>query len=314
MKTPEIAVFCGGVSPEREISLVSGKNVAEALSENFETRLLRLDENALPAGLDPRKTIVFPAMHGEYGEDGALQAQLEAAGFAYAGCGPLSSRVCMSKPASKALMEAAGVPVPRSVNFRFPDIPSAGALRGVLGGDGIILKPADKGSSVGLYAARGEEELAQALSEISEGSWLAEEMLRGRELSVGVIFGKATGIVEIIPDGGVYDFKRKYTPGSTRYEFPAKISDDASSAVARAAERAFEACGCRDFARVDFILSDEAGPAFAALEINTLPGMTPTSLLPKSAACAGYDFASLCAKLAEGAIARHAEMYGGPNG
>lgn len=302
----KIAVFCGGISPERDVSLVSGKNVAEALSKNFETVLVRLDKNELPTGLNPEDTVVYPAMHGDYGENGELQRQLEEAGFSYAGCQPLSSRVCMVKPAAKALLKSAGLRVAKSLEFSAQDKPTAETLFELFP-KGVVIKPADKGSSVGLTAAKTVEAAAEGLNAIEDGQWMAEEFLRGREFSIGVIYGKAAGVVEIIPDDGVYDYKRKYTAGSTRYEFPAKVSERAATAMRRAAETAFEACGCRDFVRVDFILTDEQAPEFYILELNTLPGMTPTSLLPKSASCIGYDFETLCAKLVEGAISRLAK-------
>lgn len=299
----KIAVFCGGISPERDVSLVSGKNVAEALSKNFETVLVRLDKNELPTGLNPKDTVVYPAMHGDYGENGELQKQLEEAGFSYAGCQPLSSRVCMVKPAAKALLKSAGLRVAKSLEFSASDKPTAETLFELFP-KGVVIKPADKGSSVGLTAAKTAEVAAEGLKSVDDGQWMAEEFLRGREFSIGVIYGKAAGVVEIIPEGGVYDYKRKYTAGSTRYEFPAKVSDKAADAMRRAAEKAFDACGCRDFVRVDFILTDENAPEFYILELNTLPGMTPTSLLPKSASCIGYDFETLCAKLVEGAMSR----------
>lgn len=302
----KIAVFCGGISPERDVSLVSGKNVAEALSKNFETVLVRLDKNELPTGLNPEDTVVYPAMHGDYGENGELQRQLEEAGFSYAGCQPLSSRVCMVKPAAKALLKSAGLRVAKSLEFSAQDKPTAETLFELFP-KGVVIKPADKGSSVGLTAAKTVEAAAEGLNAIEDGQWMAEEFLRDREFSIGVIYGKAAGVVEIIPDGGVYDYKRKYTAGSTRYEFPAKVSERAATAMRRAAETAFEACACRDFVRVDFILTDEQAPEFYILELNTLPGMTPTSLLPKSASCIGYDFETLCAKLVEGAISRLAK-------
>lgn len=297
----KLAVFCGGISPERNVSLVSGKNVFDALKDKFDAVLVRLDENKLPDGPNPADTVIYPAMHGDYGEDGTLQEQLEAAGFSYAGCGPLSSRVCMVKPAAKAVLKFAGLPTARAIEFSADDKPSAETLFELFP-NGSIVKPADKGSSVGLITVKTPADAEAGLKTISEGQWLAEEFRRGREFSIGVIYGKAAGVVEISPEGGVYDFKRKYTAGSTHYDFPAKISDAFASAMRDAAERAFAACGCRDFARVDFIGNDESD--FVILEINTLPGMTPTSLLPKSASCVGYDFKSLCEKLAEGAVSR----------
>ncbi len=298
----KVVVLSGGISPERDVSIVSGKHVLEAMRKSFDAVGIRLDENRLPEGL-VQDAVVFPAMHGDYGEDGTLQAELEAANIHYAGSGSLSSRVCMVKPAAKALMKFYGLPVARSLEFSAENKPAAHTLAELFP-DGAIIKPADKGSSVGLIIAHNADEIAEGLEKISEGDWMAEEFVRGREFSVGVIYGEASGIVEIIPEGGVYDFQRKYTAGTTRYEFPAKLSKQTEAKIKDAAQRAFEACGCRDFARVDFILADDEKSDFIILEINTLPGMTPTSLLPKSASCVGYDYESLCAKLMEGAAKR----------
>ncbi len=304
----KVVVFSGGISPERDVSLVSGKYVAEALSKNFDVELIQLDENALPSGINPQDCVVYPAMHGDYGEDGTLQAQLDAAGIEYAGCGSLSSRVCMVKPASKSLLKFAGVKVARAIEFDASQKPSAQTLLDLFP-QGCVIKPSDKGSSVGLGLAFDINSAEEALANVKDGAWMAEEFLKGREFSVGVIRGKAAGIVEIKPDGGVYDYKRKYTAGSTKYEFPAKLSDTATQAMRNAAEIAFEACSCRDFARVDFIMTDETSLSIYALEINTLPGMTPTSLLPKSASCIGLSFEELCKTLVEPALERHKQKH-----
>ena len=169
-------------------------------------------------------------------------------------------------------------------------------------GESLVVKPNNEGSSVGLALTATRAELAKKLSEISRGSWLIEPRLIGRELSVGVLGGKAMGIVEIRPKSGVYDFTSKYTKGMTEYFAPAPIEPGQTAGVQRAAEAAFAACGCRDYARVDFILPAQ-GDAFL-LEINTLPGMKETSLLPMSARCAGLDFAGLVRELVTPAVKR----------
>ncbi len=304
MSAFKVAVFSGGISPERDISIVSGKCVAEALSKNFDVDLFVLEKNSIPKGLSPKTHIVFPAMHGDYGEDGSLQAELERDGFDFAGCGSLSSRVCMTKPAAKSLMRKFGVPVPNGLEFPSDNPPPPEALAKLFP-NGAVLKPSDKGSSVGLVLVNSPDEFFGNFRGKTTGEYLAEEMCKGREFSVGVLYGKACGVVEIIPEGGVYDYDRKYTKGSTNYEFPAKISEECSAKMKKAAELAFSACSCRDFARVDFILINETSTNFVALEINTLPGMTPTSLMPKSASCVGLNFEELCSKMLEGAISRH---------
>lgn len=298
----KIVVFCGGISPESQVSKVSGKYVFEALKKHFDAELVVLEQNRIPEGLNPKECVIVPAMHGDYGEDGTLQAELEAAGFSYAGCQSLSSRVCMVKPAAKALMRFAGLPVANSVDFCADNKPDAEAIARMF--KKAVIKPADKGSSVGLVVANTREQIKEAIDGIKEGYWIVEEYVKGREFSMGVIDGKAAGLVEIIPEGGVYDFKRKYTAGATRYEFPAKVPQETLKKMQIAAERAYEVCGCRDFARVDFLLEDADAAKFVILELNTLPGMTPTSLLPKSASCVGYTFEDLCAKMVENAQKR----------
>ncbi len=299
----KITVLCGGISPESEVSKISGKFVFEALCKNFDTRLIVLEKNELPTDIDKSCEVVFPAMHGDYGEDGTLQKQLDDAGISYAGCGSLSSRVCMVKPAAKALMKFAALPVANAFEFDANEKIDTHAVANMFP-NGAIIKPADKGSSVGLVISKSPEQTRQAVEKIDEGFWMVEDYIHGREFSIGVLNGKAMGLVEIIPEGGVYDFKRKYTAGATRYEFPAKVSEKTLQAIKSAAEKAFEVCGCRDFARVDFILKDDSKSDFVILEVNTLPGMTPTSLLPKSASCVGYDFEKLCLTMVENAIKR----------
>ena len=160
----------------------------------------------------------------------------------------------------------------------------------------------DQGSSVGLALPEDKTALESALAALTPGNWIAEPRLVGRELSVGVLAGRAMGIVEIRPRSGVYDFASKYTKGATEYLAPAPLSGGATAAVRAAAEKAFAACGCRDYARVDFILISES--AFFLLEINTLPGMKETSLLPMSARCAGLDFTGLVGELVKPAVRR----------
>lgn len=295
----EIIVLCGAVSPEREVSLRSGRAVASVLPGS---RLVELDHNALPEWLDASRHVVVPVIHGDYGEDGRVQAELEARGIAYAGCDAAASRLCIDKVATKRAMRGAGVPAIPEVVFRGDSKPSAAALVAELGPQ-IVIKPSDKGSSVGLYVLEGEAAVANALAEIpAEGGWMAERRLTGREMSVGVLEGQAMGIVEIVALTGVYDYRTKYTKGSSEYRFPAAIPAGLTAEIAGAAERLFRACGCRDFARADVFLEPDG--AFYFLEINTMPGMTETSLMPKSASCVGLDFAALVRRMTAPALAR----------
>ena len=301
MNGPIIAVLAGGTSAEREVSLGSGRACALALARSFPTRLFQVDADALPPGLDPRRHVVFSLLHGTFGEDGGMQGLLEAAGIAYAGCDSASSRLTMDKTLTKQRAAARGIRVADAVVFSAGAKPDAGQIAGRIGEE-IVIKPNDQGSSVGLSLVSNRTELAEALEKVTAGQWLAERRIRGRELSVGVLGGRAMGIVEIRPRSGVYDYASKYTKGLTEYLAPAPLDPEVGASVRSAAETAFAACGCRDYARVDFILTGANEPFL--LEINTLPGMKETSLLPMSARCVGLDFVALVREMAKPALER----------
>lgn len=306
MKTSEpiIAVFRGGTSSERDVSLGSGAAAAQALARSFPTRVFTIDADALPAGLDPARHVVFSTLHGTFGEDGGMQRLLDEAGVTYAGCDAAGSALTMDKAATKAAAAARGITVAKGMTFCGDAKPSAETVIAELG-EHVVVKPNDQGSSVGLTVAMDRAVLARALGEITEGNWLIEQRLVGREFSVGVLHGKAMGVVEIRPKSGVYDFASKYTKGATEYFAPAPLSETLTRAAQAAAETAFAACGCRDYARVDFILCEQnVNNPLYLLEINTLPGMKETSLLPMSARCVGLDFTGLVRELVSPAVQR----------
>ena len=301
---PIIAVFSGGTSSEREVSLGSGASSALALARSFPTRLFTIDADELPVGLDPARHVVFSTLHGTFGEDGGMQRLLDAAGVIYAGCDAVGSALTMDKAATKSAAAERGVNVAKGLMFTAALKPSVDIIIAALG-DQVVIKPNDQGSSVGLTVATDRAVLAQALDGITAGNWLVEQRLVGRELSVGVLHGKAMGVVEIRPKSGVYDFASKYTKGATEYFAPAPLGEALATAAQKAAETAFEACGCRDYARVDFILCEQnVNNPLYLLEINTLPGMKETSLLPMSARCAGLDFTALVRELVSPAVQR----------
>lgn len=306
VEVPEIAVLCGGQSSEREVSLRSGRNFFEALGGSYQTRLIELEENCIPDDLDPATTVVFPAMHGEFGEDGELQLLLERADFAYAGSGAAVSALCMSKVDTKLRVAAVDVRAPPEMAFASTAKPSPKDVVAALG-KSVVLKPTDKGSSVGLYYAEGEDEITVILEKVEEGNWMFERRITGRELSVGLLHGRGLGVVEICPQGGVYDYYHKYTPGASVYHAPANLPKAIEQHARRTAEIVFAACGCRDFARADFMLDDSGTLYF--LEVNTIPGLTKTSLLPMSAACQGYDFPTLARKMVAPAVARFQDAF-----
>lgn len=303
MANPEsIIVLYGGVGSEREVSLVSGKAIGQALAANFEVELLLLDAEALPESIDAARSIVFPALHGAFGEDGRLQALLEAAGIEYCGSDAAASQLCMAKDLTKTIAQDLGISVPKAMVFDGADAPLADSVIDELG-TSLVIKPTDQGSSVGLYFTEHRSALGVTLSQINSGNWMIEQRIRGRELTVGVLNGAAMGVVEIVSASGVYDYKAKYTPGSTEYRYPAELEPEIEAQIKADAEALFDACDCRDFARIDFLLDDSKS---YFLEINTLPGLTATSLLPKSASCVGFDFESLGRELVTPAIQRFA--------
>lgn len=301
MNSPIIAVFAGGTSAEREVSLGSGRASAIALARSFSTRLFEVNADAIPEGVDASKHVVFSTLHGTFGEDGGMQRLLDAAGIQYAGCDAASSALTMDKTRTKDAVAARGVPVVPGIHFAATVKPEAAAVVAKLG-EQLVVKPNGEGSSVGLALVANREELEAKLRAITTGAWLIEKRIVGRELSIGVLRGQAMGVVEIRPKSGVYDYTSKYTKGMTEYFAPAPLDEATTKRAQQAAETAFAACGCRDYARVDFMLS--AQNDLYLLEINTLPGMKETSLLPMSARCAGMDFTALVRELVSPALQR----------
>ncbi len=299
MNTPDIegllhlpvAVLCGGPGPEHEVSLASGRAVCETLRQaGLSARLLTLAEGRLPAELDAEAELVLPLIHGLYGEDGQLAAELEAAGFVYGGSGAAASALCFDKWAAKAAAARLQIPVAADRVVDPGHAPDYSELMRHLGTP-FILKPRFEGSSVGLFRIDGPAAYAEALEALRQRTYLAEAMVDGVDLTVGILGGRALGVVGIRPEGGLYDYEHKYTPGRSRYDVPARCAPRLQEQLLRWSEALFQVCGCRDVARIDFRLSREGAPVF--LEINTLPGMTGTSLLPKTAEIAGMDFRSL---------------------
>ena len=301
MSAPIIAILAGGTSAEREVSLGSGKAVALAMAYSFPTQFFPVDRDALPEGLDPARHVVCSTLHGVFGEDGGMQRLLDAAGIAYAGCDTKGSDLCFDKWRTRLAVSALGVQVAPGRYFSASQKPVAATLATELG-EQVVLKPNRQGSSVGLQIVSSRAGLDIALGGIRQGDWVAEKRILGRELTVGLLRGRAMGIVEIVPRSGVFDFASKYTKGLTEYLAPAKLSDETAQLVRTAAETAFATCGCRDYVRIDFMLSAEG--ELYLLEINTLPGMKETSLLPMSARCVGLDFVALCRELVAPAVAR----------
>jgi D-alanine-D-alanine ligase len=291
----------GGPSAEREVSLRSGSAVVSALRRlGHEVSVLDPIEEGwrLEEGTD----LVFLALHGTYGEDGSVQSRLEELGMAYTGCGPEASRVAFDKVETKRRCGLAGVLTPRHLVVRDATGWPAGWE------PPLVLKPVRQGSSVGLGFVNERSEWPGALAEALQfdREVLVEERILGRELTVGILEDVALPLVEVRPDRGEYDYHHKYTAGATVYECPARLEPGVTGAVQAAGLGAFRAVGGRDYGRVDVIL-DDAGGAWV-LEVNTLPGMTETSLLPKAASAAGLAFETLCQRMVDMAVRRIGEV------
>ena len=287
----------GGTSNEREVSLVSGKNVAESLASlgKYEVVPVVLDSDdlgALPAGIDA----CYITLHGGWGENGGVQAALDARGIPYTGPGAAASRLAMDKIATKRTLDAAGIPTAAwhvaGEAAAAPEFPC------------VVKAPRD-GSSVGVYLVKRAEDLAAAVADArridrekfgGEGEAIVEAFVPGREMTVGVIGHEALPVIEICAPNGWYGYEEKYNSEETRYPFP----DEAYlPEMQRIALAAFDACGCRGVTRVDFRVTPEG--KMYVLELNTSPGMTSHSLVPKAAARIGLDFAALCDRVLEGA-------------
>jgi D-alanine-D-alanine ligase len=292
----KIVIMAGGSSAEREVSLRSGVAVAKALHGHELHTMDPLDDSwVLPKDID----VVFLALHGTYGEDGTVQRRLDKLGATYTGCDAESSRIAFDKALTKQRCQAAGVPTAPFlvVNSTRAPFPAEFQLP-------LVVKPVRQGSSVGLQfveqAGAWPGALAEALKFDSEV--LVEEKIIGRETTVGILGGEALPVVEVRPKAGSYDYQNKYTTGRTEYFCPADFDAVTTRRIQQAALGAFQAVGGRDYARVDVMVRADGSPV--VLEVNTLPGMTETSLLPKAAAAAGINFEQLCLRMVTLALKR----------
>ena len=298
-----IGVLMGGLSSERPISLKSGAGVLEALQSRGWNAVGIDVSRDLPARLLAEGVdVAWLALHGRFGEDGCVQGLLEVMGIPYTGSGVRASAVAMDKIATKrALADQPAVVMARDfVVAAGQDVPTTLPFP-------VVVKPPGAGSTIGIHRATTGEELAAAIADARryDSDILCEEFVAGDEITVAVVDGEALPVVAIIPESGFFDYEAKYTKGRTRYECPAPIADAAASRAQIAAVAAYRAIGCRGLARADFIVTADGTPVF--LEINTLPGMTPTSLSPMAARAVGVDYPSLVERILAGATCMSVE-------
>jgi D-alanine-D-alanine ligase len=286
----QVAVLMGGISAERDISLRSGSAAVaglEACGYDVSEIVLQSEDVVLPEGIEA----VFIALHGTFGEDGTVQAFLQHAGVPFTGSGAKASRLAMDKCASKDIWLKEGISTApycvcrkgEAVDFDFP----------------AVVKPVSQGSSIGVHLVQGKDALPAALADALQydSRVMVERYIPGRELTVGILGEEALPVVEIVAPDGWYGFGAKYSKGQTQYEVPAALSELEVGVLQEMALAAFTSLGCCGFGRVDFRLTPDGIPM--VLEVNTIPGLTETSLLPKAAASAGISFADLCGRIME---------------
>ncbi len=289
LKGKKVAVLLGGPGPEREVSLRSGAAVARAL-RSLGAVVQEIDVKDLNLSLPEPIDLAYNMIHGTFGEDGQIQEILERQGIPYTGEGVAGSQLAFDKILSKRAFDEHGVPTGRwhviaaGQRPRF-EVP-------------FVVKSPRQGSSVGVHIIKDSADLDPALEDCFRfgEAVIVEEFFSGRELTVGILGDVALPVIEIVPREGFYDYQHKYTKGASEYFVPAPIGDEATQAVQYAALAAKRALGLEIYSRVDVILASDG--RLNVLEINTIPGMTETSLLPKAAAAAGLDFPTLCERIA----------------
>jgi D-alanine-D-alanine ligase len=307
MRTKRIGVLCGGLSAEREVSLRTGEAICATLVERgFDAVRVYVDRDLDLVLRQTRIDVAFLALHGRYGEDGCVQGLLELLGIPYTGSSVLASALAMNKIKAKELFRLANLPTPPYY------VLAAGAQvadsHGAFGFPAVV-KPAREGSSVGVAIARDLAELEAACDEAFrfDDEVLIERYIAGKEISAAVLNDRALGAIEIVPSQPFYDYGAKYTAGRSEYHMPARLGPERYRGVLAQAVAAHRALGCSGATRVDLIVSERGNEYL--LEVNTIPGMTATSLLPKIAGHAGIDFGALLEEML-GAARLHAQPVG----
>ena len=312
--SPRVLVLAGGLSHERDVSLRSGRRVAEALRDcGLDVELRDVDPTLLPLLHEDRPDCVVPLLHGESGEDGALRELLELSGTPYVGSRPEACRTAFDKPVAKTVVAGAGVRTPYAVTLphqTFRELGAGAVMELLVDGVGLplVVKPTRGGSALGISVVREAAELPQAMvAAFAYGDTaLVERFVPGREVAVPVLDAGdgpvALPAVGIVPDGGFYDYSARYTAGSTEFSVPAALDDAVAAEVARVAIAAHRALGLRHLSRSDLIVDDAGDVHF--LEVNVAPGLTETSTVPLAVQAAGLDLGRVVADLVAVAVPR----------
>ncbi len=290
-----VVVVCGGDSSEREVSLSTGKAVFEALKVNFkDVECVECSDikDCINNVVQSKPDVVFIALHGGFGENGQFQAALESLGIKHTGCSFKESAIAMDKFVTKSILKALNIPTSEFLLIKHVDQTK------LINFYPVCIKPQSEGSSVDVHFANNQEEAKPHIEKLIEkyGGALVERKLNGEELTVGIVYDTVLPVINIKPKDGFYDYKHKYTKGATDYLVPAPLPEGITKLVQGVAYRAYKAIGCNSYARVDLILE---GNVPYVLEINSIPGMTATSLLPKAALAYGMSFEELVKVLVE---------------
>jgi len=301
-----VAVLMGGWSAEREVSLMSGKGISEAL-ESLGHRVTRIDMDRDVATklTEAKPDIVFNALHGTPGEDGSVQGMLDLMGLKYTHSGMVTSVIAIDKVLTKQALVPHGIPMPGGRIVKSAEVFEGDPLKRP-----YVLKPVNEGSSVGVAIVTDDGNYGNPIGRDVAGPWqefeelLAEPYVRGRELTTAILGGRALGVTELKPKSGWYDYDAKYTDGMTEHVFPAQIPDAITEACKRLALEAHHLLGCRGASRSDFRWDDERGEdGLFLLEVNTQPGMTPLSLVPEQARHLGISYPALVQMIIDEALA-----------
>lgn len=305
MTTLHIAVLMGGWSAEREVSLMSGAGIADAL-EGLGHKVTRIDMDrdvALKIA-EAKPDVVFNALHGTPGEDGTVQGMLDLMGVRYTHSGLVTSVIAIDKQLTKQALVPHGIPMPGGRMVKTEDLHREDPLPRP-----YVLKPVNEGSSVGVAIVTKEGNYGNPIAPDARGPWqefdelLAEPFIRGRELTTAVLAGEALGVTELKPKSGFYDYDAKYTDGLTEHVYPAQIPDEITEACKRIALEAHKLLGCKGTSRSDFRWDDSMGiEGLFLLEVNTQPGMTPLSLVPEQARHLGISYPELCQRIVDEAL------------
>lgn len=304
-KSKKIGVLMGGISKEREVSLRTGKAIFEALKKKgYNIVAIDVGQNLVDQLKNNPIDVAFIALHGTYGEDGCIQGLLEWLQIPYTGSGVLASALAFDKAVLNSLSRDLGILVPKELIFdaRHDNLDDfVSTIYDSRFTIPAVVKPSREGSTINVSIINDASQLKTALSLAlkSDSKVLIEEYIKGKEVTVAVLNGKALPTIEIAPKDGFYDYQHKYTKGMTDYILPARVSEKCQKNMAVVSEKVFVAIDCGGVARADFIVTAEEKSYF--LEVNTIPGMTETSLVPKAAAHAGISFEDLCEQILESA-------------